>query len=88
MASETRTTTKTATLVLTEEEEKVYRMAHGATVGETEELGRKGADNPIAAARVQDFERELMARIRKAAAGASDSPVKGKIVAALRSKNK
>jgi hypothetical protein len=86
MPGNVRTTVKTATAVLTEEEEKVYRMSRGVAPGDSEELGIKAADNQMAQARVLEFERALHARLRAGAGAAEDSPVKSKIIASLKSR--
>jgi hypothetical protein len=83
--------TKTATRVhkkLSVEEEKVYRMAHGVEAGDDLVLESKAQGNPMLAIKVAEIERQLFEKLSRAAATApvSDSPVKSKIIAALKRK--
>jgi len=72
--------------VVTEEEERFCRMRKGIPLEDSGEIVMKGAGNPVAMASVLDFERQLFQRIREVSKNQADSPIKNKIIAALKSK--
>jgi len=72
--------------VISEEEEKVYRMRKGIPLEDSGEIVLKGAGNPVAMSNVLDFERQLFQKIRDVSKNQADSPIKNKIIAALKSK--
>ncbi|MFA6034891.1 MAG: hypothetical protein WC889_18470 [Myxococcota bacterium] len=73
---------------LTIDEEKVYRMAHGVAADDTEILESKAHGNPIVAMKLAEAEKALFDKLSRMASAApvSSNPVKGKIIASLRSK--
>jgi len=87
MAAHTKTTTRTGVLkMLTAQEEKALRMKRGAALSPDDELDTKTND-PRLAAQIADIENAIFAKLRAMASpGPVDSPVKNKIVAALRTK--